>query len=256
MAKSVYVKLEQRIAANESGGSVYDDLQAAIATDKSIPANKKQTAYLNTLDRWIAEASVRAAIERRHLRDMIDDGHVYVVQFGSGVVKVGKTTHPVHRLASHAKYAGIHNGSVRTSWTSERHHGCSETERQLIAFCKKRGIRVFGKEYFRSVDFDVVRDLADVLVRRGIYGRAYAASAETLDLVDASVESMLAGSGGDLDANAVEAWLRGTGVADSAQRADGAVPPGTPAPSGPPTGPSGPTHPTPTGPTQPPPPPR
>lgn len=106
-------------------------------------------------ERRIAEASTR--------RRPFDAGHIYVVEFTSGVVKVGKAGSPKSRVASHAHHARVHGGDVRGSWISERHHGVSVTERDLIAYCKKRGVLAFGKEYFRGVDFDDVRGYASLL---------------------------------------------------------------------------------------------
>ncbi len=143
----------------------------------------------------IQEADVRAAMARRKRHAMLDDGYVYAVEFSSGVVKVGKTTDPGSRLANHAKYAEIHGGAIRESWTSELHNGYTKTERQLIEFCQQRGAKVFGKEYFGGLDFNIVRDFAEITVQ--------------LSQIDNTVNTMRRGCGGDLDMNALEAWKRG-----------------------------------------------
>lgn len=148
------------------------------------------------LEHEIQAADVRAAIARRRRQSMVDEGFIYVVEFTSGVVKVGKTTHPDSRLATHAKFARIHGGDIRQSWISEQHHGFSKTERILIEFCQQRGVPIFGKEYFGGVSFNHVRDYADLTVM--------------VTQIDTSVERMLAGAAGDLDANAVEAYRRAT----------------------------------------------
>jgi hypothetical protein len=117
------------------------------------------TTWYVEQEQRIAEATARdAAVGERH-----DAGHIYVVEFTSGVVKVGKSTAPKARLASHVHHALIHGGGVRRSWASARHHGCTETERELIAYCKKDGVAAFGKEYFTGVSFADVRGFASLL---------------------------------------------------------------------------------------------
>jgi hypothetical protein len=162
------------------------------------------TSWYVKQERKIAEADIRAAIVRRRVQAITDDGHVYVVEFTSGVVKVGKSTRPTDRLASHAKYAQIHGGDIRQSWISERHHGCSDTERKLIDLCKMRGEVVFGKEYFRGISFRAARDFADLathlVVNAGQLGPGVIAAYHNL------VEA-----GGSAEDGALDAWRRGVG---------------------------------------------
>lgn len=99
-------------------------------------------------------------------------GYLYVIEFASGVVKVGKAVNPRRRIATHATHARVHGGEVRHSWVSERHAGFDVTERVLIEGCKQVGELAFGNEYFRSVDFGWANQYAGMVVL-GRKRRAY-----------------------------------------------------------------------------------
>jgi len=104
--------------------------------------------------------SRRLRAERRRL---FDPGHLYVAEFDSGVVKVGKADNAESRLAAHAK-----TGLVRSSWTSPRHLHCSKTERELIAFCNEYGTLHGGREYFRDISFEIARAYAFLVVQNAL----------------------------------------------------------------------------------------
>lgn len=106
----------------------------------------------------IQEADVRDALARRRRRVEFDEGYVYVVEFDSGVIKVGKARNAKSRLAAHAR-----SGLIRSSWTSPCHLHCGKTEALLISFCAERGELHGGREYFRGLDFDAVRLVAERL---------------------------------------------------------------------------------------------
>ena len=146
----------------------------------------------------------------QELRGMADGGYLYVAEFSTGIIKVGKAKIPAIRLARHARHAQIHNVVIRRSWTSPGHPGHSGTERNLIDFCKRRGDQVVGRgEYFRGVTFETAQKYAHLLVQLALHEQAYAESGKTLDLIKSSYQTMLAGCGGDETANAVEAWEAG-----------------------------------------------
>lgn len=189
-----YMRQENAIAAADSAGK-FGDL-----------------SWYGEQEEKIHESTVRAAIARRQLRDVLDEGHLYVVEFTSGVVKVGKSVAPVNRLASHAKYAQIHGGDISQSWTSERHRGYSATERQLIKFghSHSEAVVVSRGEYFRDLDFDNVQQYAELLVEHAIEGalldqRRRADDAERRDYLD----GLIAVAGDDMSwtwQQAHQAW--------------------------------------------------
>ena len=115
----------------------------------------------------IHDATAESRRLRAELRKLFDPGHLYVVAFDSGVVKVGKSANAEARIEAHAKA-----GFVRSAWSSPRHIECSKTERQLIAFCVRHGILHGGREYFRDIPFGLARDYAERIVldhQRRIY---------------------------------------------------------------------------------------
>jgi hypothetical protein len=57
---------------------------------------------------------------------------VYVIQFSSGVVKVGYTRNPAQRLKQHADAAKRHGGGIAKYWVSQPHAQANENERCLI----------------------------------------------------------------------------------------------------------------------------
>jgi hypothetical protein len=115
------------------------------------------------------EAKIQAASRRGAVGEYISPppaepgcGHIYVIGFDSGTVKVGRTINPKQRLATHARIARVHGVTVRDSWTSDRHLGADETERQLIAFCCRWGSQI-DAEYFRDIAFENARAFAQLL---------------------------------------------------------------------------------------------
>ena len=82
-------------------------------------------------------------------------GHLYVVEFGSGIVKVGRTAKPEIRLANHSLFAQVHGGRITQSWVSGLHYCSADSERELIDFCLRFGPAVVGREYFRAPFADV-----------------------------------------------------------------------------------------------------
>jgi hypothetical protein len=94
-----------------------------------------------------------------------DVGHVYVLRFTTGVVKVGKAVNPATRIAAHRRHAQIHGVAISDGYVSDVHPYHSRTERQLIDYCAQQGSRIAeGNEYFTGVEFDAACDFADRIV--------------------------------------------------------------------------------------------
>jgi hypothetical protein len=104
------------------------------------------TRWLFPETRAIAEAELAAENARSFAP--YAPGHIYVVEFTSGVVKVGKSTEPEKRISAHSKFAEIHGGSIRTAWISRELVGFNGAERELIKLCSQISAPVFGREYF------------------------------------------------------------------------------------------------------------
>jgi len=111
----------------------------------------------------IDEHDARGRRLRAERTRLFHPGHLYVVQFDSGVVKVGRADNVESRLKAHAL-----TGLVRRSWSSPRHLHCNETERQLIAFCNEYGTLYGGREYFLDLPLDATRAYAALLVQNAL----------------------------------------------------------------------------------------
>lgn len=93
-------------------------------------------------------------------------GHIYVIAFDSGTVKVGRAADAAKRLAKHRNEAARHGVTATTEWSSPPHTDDAETEQKLIQFCREHGTLQPGtSEYFVGLDFVAVREFAEQLVR-------------------------------------------------------------------------------------------
>lgn len=158
----------------------------------------KTTQY--AIDPWYAEQEQRIrdyGREARRLREerraLFDPGYLYVVEFDSGVIKVGKAGNAEARLSAHSK-----TGFVRASWASLEHLYCSKTERQLIARCAERGSLHGGRAYLVGIDFTWACGIADVIVSAGLRQAVDDGEIPHTDLAALRREAR------------VEAWKRGT----------------------------------------------
>ncbi|MEV8639240.1 hypothetical protein AB0395_47055 [Streptosporangium sp. NPDC051023] len=97
----------------------------------------------------------------QHVRDLYRataERYVYVVEFTTGVVKVGRAGHQTQRIADHGRTAEKHGAAITRSWISTRHKEYAQNEIALIAFCAERWPLAGGKEYFAGADYsEVVR---------------------------------------------------------------------------------------------------
>jgi hypothetical protein len=114
------------------------------------------------IDALIAAEDAELAAEAKRLLAPLALGHIYVVEFGSGVVKVGRGTDPKGRVAAHTRLAEVHGGTVRSVWISRELVGYRSAERSLLRLCARHGAPVVGREYF-AIDFRTVRNLASIV---------------------------------------------------------------------------------------------
>lgn len=90
-------------------------------------------------------------------------GHIYVINFSGGIVKVGSTRTPTTRLRQHESDAAAFGRAVVGSWLSERHSGYLASESALIAYATSRAGRRLRREYFQEVDISDLRRMAEAL---------------------------------------------------------------------------------------------
>lgn len=91
------------------------------------------------------------------------EGHVYVIEFSSGLVKVGMTASPKERMRQHESLARIHDVAIGQHWVSEPHAGARANEKRLIDFCRTSPGATNVGEFFKGVEFLRVRDFAESL---------------------------------------------------------------------------------------------
>lgn len=82
-------------------------------------------------------------------------GHLYVIQFSSGTVKVGQTNRPAQRLNDHRRYGWAFGVVIVRAWISPPHAGYISNETRLIDYAARvaTGDRA-RREFFHGADFD------------------------------------------------------------------------------------------------------
>lgn len=84
-------------------------------------------------------------------------GHVYVIEFGNGTIKVGRTANPFSRISKHAESLLPSGHQIVKAWVSIAHRNPAATEKLLIAFGRANCSGVVRDEYFHGLRFaDVV----------------------------------------------------------------------------------------------------
>jgi hypothetical protein len=93
----------------------------------------------------------------------VETGHVYVIEFSDGTVKVGKSARPKARVNQHASTAACFGITIIRQWISNEHVGCDSTERRMIESLRAEFASRNGGEFF--VDgFDTALDVATQLI--------------------------------------------------------------------------------------------
>jgi len=90
-------------------------------------------------------------------------GHVYVLAFDNGTVKVGQTQNANQRMSSHKSIARGFGLTVTGEWVSPLHAGWRANEDALKAIAVSLGGTPAGQEYFSGIDFAAVVEKAQEL---------------------------------------------------------------------------------------------
>lgn len=121
----------------------------------------------------------RVAHLRRYYRPLME-GYVYVIQFSSGMTKVGHAKDLNKRLAQHEKEARNHAVTISYRWSSPAHTGWVANERALINFCAEQyGQAASGNEYFMGADFAELVEYAQTLAFEPLTQEALDAAVQT-----------------------------------------------------------------------------
>jgi hypothetical protein len=132
---------------------------------------------VETLSSIFAENTEQVLTESRTMRA----GHVYAIQFCSGVLKVGRTSQPNARIAEHEKAARAHGRFIYDTIVSPPHTNYVANERALIAFCAERWELAAGREYFAAADMEAVVRFTDTLAFTPLaQGQITAAAAQAM----------------------------------------------------------------------------
>jgi hypothetical protein len=86
----------------------------------------------------------------------MSDGHVYVLGFSNGCVKVGRTQNSGQRLKDHKSMAGKFGLTVTDEWLSPPHAEWARNEDALKDIATGLGGTVVGREYYSGIDFAAV----------------------------------------------------------------------------------------------------
>lgn len=88
---------------------------------------------------------------------------IYVIEFDSGILKVGFASKPRQRLETHDRAVRQMGGFITRAWVSPAHANARGNERALIKHCAERSARVTGAaqgEYFTDLRYEEVRTFA------------------------------------------------------------------------------------------------
>lgn len=88
------------------------------------------------------------------------EGHIYVVGFSNGLIKVGRSENIRSRMKAHFDQAAVHGSQLTSAWVSPARDYLQDVERELVDWCKQRGQRAAGREYFRGLGFEEVAAFA------------------------------------------------------------------------------------------------
>jgi hypothetical protein len=101
--------------------------------------------------------SLRRALDALDTR-VSTRGFLYVIEFSTGLVKVGRSAQPHARIRSHETSAACHGVRIERQWISEEHSNMEGSESKLIWSCERGsdGRAVTGREYFRLPFAEVV----------------------------------------------------------------------------------------------------
>ncbi|UYP17745.1 GIY-YIG nuclease family protein [Rhodococcus sp. Z13] len=86
------------------------------------------------------------------------DGYLYIIEFSTGTMKVGRTNNPRGRIRTHWEHARKFGADITRLWLSVPHTGYRDNETSLL---RELGTPSAGTEYFTSKNFDDVVALAE-----------------------------------------------------------------------------------------------
>lgn len=89
----------------------------------------------------------------RHPKSDGKKGYIYIIEYDTGMVKVGRTTSPRQRIKGQLYIAARFGVEPRNIWLSSFHENYKSTERELL---KRLGTPTQGAEYFETTYAEVI----------------------------------------------------------------------------------------------------
>lgn len=92
-------------------------------------------------------------------------GHLYVIRYANGLVKVGKATDTAERMRDHKREAARHGNPIVEHWTSPTHLFVDFAEHMLITWCERQpgAVTYSGREWFTGLSYAAAVEKADGL---------------------------------------------------------------------------------------------
>lgn len=116
---------------------------------------------LAELNRRLMVARMEEVAIASHVARYRDEGYLYVIEFGSGLTKIGRTTQPERRFHEHAKSAEKRGDKIVRSWLSRDHPWHCKSETELVRYCVRLGTQI-EREYFEGLDFRTACEVAEM----------------------------------------------------------------------------------------------
>ncbi len=90
-------------------------------------------------------------------------GYLYVVEYSSSLIKVGRTVDPRTRLSVHRQLGEAFSVTIARTWLSPVHESFTKTEKVLIGLAAAQCSASPLAEYFHGVDFDLLVEQANAI---------------------------------------------------------------------------------------------
>lgn len=154
-------------------------------------------------------------------------GHLYVVSFANGMVKVGRAAKVASRILTHTGEAQRHGNAVVEYWMSPVIERFDVAETALIQWCEAQpgAVACSGREWFTGLDFAATVEESKRLCVPGVAGRIAEEQAEQARIkverlaLARAEQSQRVTVSAEYAAHELRAWLESERVRIGAMRA-------------------------------------
>ena len=92
-------------------------------------------------------------------------GYLYILEYSTGVIKVGRSLAKMGRIRYHSEYAKSLDVDVLNTWVSEPVDNLLKKENDLVLWCINNASQRLSAETFKGFHFDQVKDAADQIIK-------------------------------------------------------------------------------------------